>query len=89
MFSSSVEKSIFFELVINREMSYSIITDPQVSPPDLDRVASEGRTKYSKLVEAVHNDWETYIKKNLKNWLLKHNQMVQVTLKEFIDYFQQ
>lgn len=70
-------------------MSYSIITDPQVSPPDLDRVASEGRTKYSKLVEAVHNDWETYIKKNLKNWLLKHNQMVQVTLKEFIDYFQQ
>ena len=37
-------------------MSYSIITDPQVSPLDLDRVASEGRTKYSKLVEAVHND---------------------------------
>ena len=53
-----------------------------------DRPVPETKRKDQKRVEAARRGQENYIKK-LTERLLKDNQGVQVTLKEFIDYFQQ
>ena len=51
-------------------------------------MASEAKIKDAKCVEAARQGRENYMKK-LKNRLLKDNQMVPITFREFIDYFQQ
>ena len=56
--------------------------------PISDRSAPETKTKDQKRVEAARKSLENYMKK-LKEKLLKDNQEAQMTLKEFIQYFQQ
>ena len=56
--------------------------------PTSERSAPETKTKDQKRVEAACRGQENYIKK-LKEKLLKNNVEVQMTLKEFIEYFQQ
>ena len=68
-------------------MSCSIVINQQVSP-NPDSVTSDVKIKDPKCVEAARKGWENY-KKKLKDKFLKDNQMVQMTLKEFIYYFQQ
>ena len=53
-----------------------------------DRSAPETKTKDQKRVVAARRGQENYMKK-LKKKLLKDNQEAQITLKEFIEYFQQ
>ena len=53
-----------------------------------DRSAPETKTKGQKRVEVARRGREKYMKK-VKEKLLKDNQKTQMTLKEFIDYFQQ
>ena len=56
--------------------------------PASDRSASETKLKDQKRVEAARRGRENYMKK-LKEKLLRDNQKAQMTLKEFIGYFQQ
>ena len=56
--------------------------------PTSERSAPETKTKDQKRVEAARRGQENYIKK-LKEKLLKNNVEAQMTLKEFIEYFQQ
>ena len=63
-------------------MSCIIVINRQPSLP------SKTKAKDQKRVEAPRRSRENYMKK-LKERLLKDNQEVQMTLKEFIDYFQQ
>ena len=63
-------------------MSCNIVINQQPSLP------SKTKAKDQKRVEAARRGRENYMKK-LKERLLKDNQEVQMTLKEFIDYFQQ
>ena len=56
--------------------------------PPSGRYAPETKTKDQKRVEAARRGRENYMKK-LKKKLLKDNQEAQMTLKEFIEYFQQ
>ena len=63
-------------------MSCNIVINQQPSLP------SKTKAKDQKRVEAARRGRENYMKK-LKKRLLKDNQEVQMTLKEFIDYFQQ
>ena len=63
-------------------MSCNIVINQQ--PP----LPPKTKTKDQKHVEATRRGRENYMKK-LKERLLKDNQEVQMTLKEFIDYFQQ
>ena len=69
-------------------MSCNIVINQQPSLITSDRPAPETKTKDQKRVEAARRSRENYMKK-LKERLLKDNQGVQMTLKEFIDYFQQ
>ena len=69
-------------------MNCNIVINQQPSLPTSERSAPEIRTKGHKRVEAACRGRENYIKK-LKEKLLKDNQKAQMTLKEFIDYFQQ
>ena len=64
-------------------MSCNIVINQQPPFTTSDRPAPETKTKDQKRVEAARRDRENYVKK------LKDNQEVQMTLKEFIDYFQQ
>ena len=64
-------------------MSCNIVINQQTSLPFLDNVTPEA--KDPKRVEATCKGRE-YTKK-LKMRFLKDNQMVQMILKEFIDYF--
>ena len=68
-------------------MSCNIVINQQPSFTTSDRPAPKAKTKNQKRVEAAGKDQENYMKK-LQERLLKDNQEVQVTLKEFIDYFQ-
>ena len=63
-------------------MSCNIVINQQPSLP------YKAKAKDQKRVEAARRGRENYMKK-LKERLLKDNQEVQMTLKEFIDYFQQ
>ena len=56
--------------------------------PTSERSAPETKTKDQKRVEAARRGQENSIKK-LKEKLLKNNVEAQMTLKEFIEYFQQ
>ena len=67
-------------------MNYNIVINQQ--PSASDRYATETKAKDQNRNEAAHRDQENYMKK-LKEKLLKDNQKTQMTLKEFIDYFQQ
>ena len=69
-------------------MSCNIVINQQPSFTTSDRPAPETKTKDQKRVEAARRGRENYMKK-LKERILKDNQEVQMTLKEFIDYFQQ
>ena len=69
-------------------MNCNIVINQQPSLPTSERSAPEIKTKGHKRVEAACRGRENYIKK-LKEKLLKENQKAQMTLKEFIDYFQQ
>ena len=64
-------------------MSCNIVINQQPSFTTSDRPAPETKTKDQKRVEVARRGRENYVKK------LKDNQEVQMTLKEFIDYFQQ
>ena len=63
-------------------MSCNIVINQQPSLP------YKAKAKDQRRVEAARRGRENYMKK-LKERLLKDNQEVQMTLKEFIDYFQQ
>ena len=63
-------------------MSCNIVINQQQS------LLPKTKAKDQKRVEAARRGRENYMKK-LKERLLKDNQEVQMTLKEFIDYFQQ
>ena len=69
-------------------MSCSIVTNQQTSLPVSENVTPEAKVKDPKRVEAAGQGRESYIKK-LKERCLMNNQMVQMALKDFIDYFQQ
>ena len=69
-------------------MSCNIVINQQTSLPVLNNAISEAKVKDPKRVEAARKGRENYVKK-LKDRLLKDNKMVQMTLKESIDYFQQ
>ena len=68
-------------------MNCNIVINQQPSLPTSDRSAPETKAKDQKRVEAARRDRENYMKK-LKENFLKDNQKTQMTLKEFIDYFQ-
>ena len=67
-------------------MQYCLNQQPSLTTSD--RPAPKTKTKNQKRVEAARRGQENYMKK-LKEGLLKDNQEVQMTLKEFINYFQQ
>ena len=68
-------------------MSCSFVIQ-QKSLPVSDNVTPEAKVIDPKRVEAARKARESYIKK-LKKRFLKDNQMMQIALKEFIDYFQE
>ena len=68
-------------------MNCNIVINQQPSLPTSDRSVPETKAKDQKRVEAARRDRENYMKK-LKENFLKDNQKTQMTLKEFIDYFQ-
>ena len=69
-------------------MNCNIVINQQPSLPTSERSAPETKIKDQKRVEAARRGQENYMKK-LKEKFLKDNQKAQMTLKEFIDYFQQ
>ena len=69
-------------------MNCNILINQQPSLPTSERSAPETKIKDQKRVEATRTGQENYMKK-LKEKFLKDNQKAQMTLKEFIDYFQQ
>ena len=69
-------------------MNCNILINQQPSLPNSERSAPETKIKDQKRVEAARTGQENYMKK-LKEKFLKDNQKAQMTLKEFIDYFQQ
>ena len=68
-------------------MNCNILINQQPSLPTSERSAPETKIKDQKRVEAARTGQENYMKK-LKEKFLKDNQKAQMTLKEFIDYFQ-
>ena len=71
-----------------QKMNCNIVINQQLSLPTSEKSAPETKTKDQKRVEASRNSRENYMKK-LKEKLLKDNQEAQMTLNEFIQYFQQ
>ena len=69
-------------------MSCEIVINQQTSLPVLDKVTPEAKVEDRKCVQVASKGRENYMKK-LKDRLLKDNKMMQMTSKEFIDYFQQ
>ena len=69
-------------------MSWNIVINQQPFSPVSDNVTSEAKIKDQKRIERARRGWVNYMKK-LKEKFLKDSQLVQMTLKEFIDYFQQ
>ena len=66
-------------------MSCNIVINQQ---PFLPTPAPKTKSKDQKRVEAAHRGRKT-IRKKLKERFPKNNQEAQMTLKKFIDYFQQ
>ena len=73
---------------VNKKMTCNIVIDQQASLPVSDDVASEAKLNDPKRQRRGRKSLKMYIKK-LNERLLKNNQKTQMTLKEFIDYFQQ
>ena len=71
-----------------QKMSCNIVINQKPSLPASDRSAPKAKAKDQKRVKAACRGRENYMKKP-KERLLKDNQKTQMTLKEFIDYFQQ
>ena len=69
-------------------MSCNIIINQQSSLPTSDTSSSEAKVKDPERQRRGKKSHKTYMKK-LRERFLKDNQEVQMTLKEFIDYFQQ
>ena len=69
-------------------MSCNIVINQQASSPSSDTAATEAKMKDPERQKRGKKSHETYMKK-LEDKFLKDNQMVQMALKEFIDYFQQ
>ena len=69
-------------------MSCNIVINQQASLPISDNITPETKVKDPKRAEAAHKGRENYTKK-LKDQFLKEIKIVQITLKEFINYFQQ
>ena len=69
-------------------MSCNIVINQQSPLPVSDRSPPEAKVKDPERQRRGKKSRETYIKK-LREKFLKDNQEVQMTLKEFIDYFQQ
>ena len=67
-------------------MTCNIVINQQ--PSASDRYVTETKAKDQNRIAAAHRDQENY-KKKLMEKLLKDNQKTQMTLKEFVDYFQQ
>ena len=68
-------------------MSCNIVINRQSSFPASDRSDPETKVKDQRHVKAARRGRENYMKK-LRERLLKDNQKAQMTLKEFIGYFQ-
>ena len=68
-------------------MNCNIVINQQSSLPASDRSAPEAKVKDSERQRRGKKSHETYMKK-LKKRFLKDNQEAQMTLKEFIEYFQ-
>ena len=69
-------------------MSCNIVINQQASLPISDNITPEAKVKDPKRVETARKGRENYTKK-LKDQFLKEIKIVQITLKEFINYFQQ
>ena len=69
-------------------MSCNIVINQEPSLPASDISAPKTKVKDQKRTEAARRGRENYMEK-LKERLLKDNEKTQMTLKEFIDYFQQ
>ena len=67
-------------------MNCNIVIKPSL--PTSDRSANETKTNDQKRFEAARRDQENFMKK-LKEKLLKNNQEAQMTLRGFMEYFQQ
>ena len=68
-------------------MSCNIVINQRSSLPAPDRSASEAKVKDLERKGLGKKSHETYMKK-LRERFLKDNQEAQMTLKEFIDYFE-
>ena len=73
---------------INKKTSCNIVINQQSPLPASDRSAPEAKIKDPERQRKGKKSHETYMKK-LRERFLKDNQEARVTLKEFIDYFQQ
>ena len=69
-------------------MSCNIVMNQQSSLPVSDRSTPEAKVKDPQRQRRGKKSHETYMEK-LKERFLKDNQKAQMTLKEFIEYFQQ
>ena len=69
-------------------MNCNIVINQQASLPVSDTVSPGAKVKDPKRVEAARKGKENY-RKQLKDRVLKDNQILRMTLKEVIDYFQQ
>ena len=69
-------------------MNCNIVINQQPSLLTSDRSATETKTNDQKRFEAARRDQENFMKK-LKEKLLKNNQEAQMTLRGFMEYFQQ
>ena len=69
-------------------MSCNIIINQQSSLPTSDKSASKAKVKDPERQRMGKKSHEMYMKK-LRERFLSDNQEVQMTWKEFIDYFQQ
>ena len=69
-------------------MSCSIVVNQQSSLPASDRSVPEAKVKDPERQKRGKKSHKTYMKK-LRERFLKDNQEAQMTLKEFIEYFQQ
>ena len=67
-------------------MNCNIVIKPSL--PTSDRSATEIKTNDQKRFKAARRDQENFMK-NLKEKLLKNNQEAQMTLRGFMEYFQQ
>ena len=69
-------------------MSCNIVINQEASLPVLDKVTPEAKSERSKTFSSSLQR-SRKLHRELKDRFLKDNQLVQITLKDFTDYFQQ